>query len=43
MRLDMAFLKIFGYNETDARRLLDQIYAILSEEIIRLKIFMKEK
>jgi len=41
--LDMAFLKIFGYDETDARRLLDQTYELLSEEIIRLKIFMKEK
>jgi len=41
-KVDMAFLKIFGYDETDARRLLDQIYELLSEEIIRLKIFMKE-
>jgi ferredoxin-type protein NapH len=42
LRLDIAILKILGYDEAEAIRILNQLYPLLVEEIKKLRIFMTE-
>jgi Fe-S-cluster-containing hydrogenase component 2 len=40
LRLDIAILKILGYDEAEAIRILNELYPLLVEEIKKLRIFM---
>ena len=38
LRLDIAILKILNFDETEAVRILNQLYPLLAEEIKKLKL-----
>jgi ferredoxin-type protein NapH len=42
LKLDIAILKILGYDEAEAIRILNQLYPLLVEEIKKLRVFMSE-
>lgn len=40
-KIDKMFLKILGFSENEMKKILDELYPLLIDEIERLKVFMK--
>jgi hypothetical protein len=42
LKLDVAILKVLGYDEAEAIGIIDRLYPLLLEEIKKLKVFVAE-